>query len=182
MSTFLVDSYGEENPVIYGMPLSAAQDIKTAQSFTGQWGKLYQAKFYIKKAGSGGSPTGNATAKLYAHSGTYGTSSVPTGAALATSAVRDVSEFNTSYQIETFTFTDEYELSDDVYYCISVEYGDGDSSNRVDVGCNNEGGHGEILIALIMKRFINSICFFLFTDNQRMLLLRLSQAPGNMTS
>ena len=54
----------------------------TGQSFTGNGGTLDSCVFELGKSGS---PTGNAVAKIYNHTGTYGTSSKPTGAALATS-------------------------------------------------------------------------------------------------
>ena len=71
----LADIYAGGNPAV-------------GQSFTGNGLILNSAEFYLKKKGS---PTGNAVVKIYAHSGTYGTSSVPTGSALATSDNFDVS-------------------------------------------------------------------------------------------
>jgi hypothetical protein len=56
------------------------------QSFTGNGLVLNSATFRIIKNNS---PTGNIYAKIYAHTGTFGTSSVPTGAALAISAAYD---------------------------------------------------------------------------------------------
>ena len=73
------------------------------QSFTNvNPGILDSCKFYLKKTGV---PTGNVTAKLFAHSGTYGTSSVPTGTALATSGNFDVSTLTGSYAVKTLSFT-----------------------------------------------------------------------------
>lgn len=63
---------------------------------------LDSCKIYLKKTGV---PTGNVTAKIFAHAGTYGTSSVPTGAALATSANLDVSTLTGSYVLKTLSFT-----------------------------------------------------------------------------
>jgi len=63
--------------------------IGAGQSFTtdGSGGVLSNIRWLVDKTGS---PTGNATAKVYTHSGTLGTSSIPTGAALATSNTLDV--------------------------------------------------------------------------------------------
>ena len=44
-----------------------------------------------------GAPTGTMRVSIYAHSGTYGSSGVPTGSALVSSASYDVSELTTSY-------------------------------------------------------------------------------------
>lgn len=52
-----------------------------------------------------GSPSGSFQFVIYAHSGTYGTSSVPTGAALATSDTVNVSSLTSSYATYTTYFT-----------------------------------------------------------------------------
>jgi hypothetical protein len=74
-----------------------------------------------------GSPTGSGYAKVYAHSGTYGTSSVPTGSALATSDAYDISNLTTEFQTITFSFTgdDRIYLTHEGYYFVSFEYGGG---------------------------------------------------------
>lgn len=80
-----------------------------------------------------GSPTGNAVAKVYAITGTPGTSGVPTGAALATSDNVDVSTISTSFGFVTFTFSGgaQISLSSGTYYTFTVEYSGGDSSNKL---------------------------------------------------
>lgn len=52
-----------------------------------------------------GSPSGSFQFTIYAHSGTYGTSSVPTGAVLATSDTVNVSSLTASYATYTTYFT-----------------------------------------------------------------------------
>lgn len=112
---------------------------RISQSFTGAGGPLASVKFWIKKVGSA---TGNATAKLYAHSGTFGTSSVPTGTALAASNVLDVSTLTTSYQLIEFTFPWNYALVNATNYCVTLEY-TGTSSDYVHVGYDaSAAGHG----------------------------------------
>src|SRR3990167_9754722 len=59
------------------------------QTFTGVDGVLDTATFYISSVE--GTPTGEATAKIYAHTGTYGTTGTPIGSAIATSDTYDVS-------------------------------------------------------------------------------------------
>ena len=80
-----------------------------------------------------GSPTGNAVARLYDHTGAFGTASEPTGAPLATSDNFDVSTLNTDTDGEwiTFNFSTPYSLVASSYYCIVCEYTGGTVGNRV---------------------------------------------------
>lgn len=90
-------------------------------------------------------PTGNATAVLYAHSGTFGSSSIPTGAALATSDNFDVSTLDGTYRDVTFTFSGALTgrtLSASTNYVIACEYTGGDASNFVQVRGDATGTHG----------------------------------------
>ena len=82
----LLDSYSENNISDY-KGMQGGTDEGVGQSFTGDGGILTTAKFFLSRVGS---PTGNMTAKIYAHTGTYGTSSELTGSALATSGTVDV--------------------------------------------------------------------------------------------
>lgn len=111
----IIDSYSETNQN------TSAADYAEGQSFTGDGGILNSAKFYLKKAGS---PTGSAYAKIYAHSGTFGTSSVPTGSPLATSGAFDISTLTTSFQLITFTFTgaNKITLTNGTKYIVTLEF------------------------------------------------------------
>jgi hypothetical protein len=100
------------------------------QSITGDGTKLTRAAFNMLKTGT---PTGNAVARLYAHSGTFGTSSVPTGAALAVSANFDVSTLTGSFAEVEFVFTDHFLMVNTTKYVIAVEYTGGDGSNNITV-------------------------------------------------
>lgn len=95
----------------------------TAQSFMGTGDTIYSVKFVGRKVGS---PTGNAYAKIYAHTGTFGTSSKPTGAALATSDPVDVSTFHTVFNTITpeFVFSggDQITLTAGTPYVVAIEY------------------------------------------------------------
>jgi hypothetical protein len=103
-----------------------------AQSFLGSGITLSDVKFYLKKYGS---PTGTITAALYAHTGTYGTSSKPTGSALITSATVNASSLSTvTWQLVTFTFALPYPLAASTYYCIAVLYSSGEELKTVQVG------------------------------------------------
>lgn len=126
-----VDSYADSNFQNY-VRINGSLDGH-AQSFTGVAGDIINAKFKIAKVGS---PTGNIVAKLYAHSGTFGTSSVPTGAALATSDNFDLADINTYYTSVTFTFSggNQYTMSAATKYVIAIEYSSATSTNYLKVG------------------------------------------------
>lgn len=114
-----------------------AQGQSFANGVNATW--LTQAKVYLKKTGS---PTGTAVAKLYAHFGTFGSSSVPTGAALATSATVDVSKLTTTYALTEFGFTTAYKMTASTNYVIVVEYSGGTAVNYVQVrGLATTGTH-----------------------------------------
>lgn len=116
--------------------LYTGADLKLGESFAVTTSRvLSTAKFRLSKEGS---PTGTICAKIYAHSGTYGTSSVPTGSALATSANVDVATLTTSSAWVDFAFTgvDAITLSASTNYCIALEFTSTSSnaSNCVKVG------------------------------------------------
>lgn len=125
-----MDTYNESNVSVDGTVGDGTVNA-VGQSFTADYtGNLYSVKWYVKKTGS---PTGNAVAKLYTHSGTYGTSSVPTGAALSTSSNFDVSTLTTSYQLIQFTFPNGYSLVKGGNYVVTLEY-TGNASNFLYMG------------------------------------------------
>jgi hypothetical protein len=100
---------------------------------------LARAFFQLKVVGA---PTGNVVAKLYAHSGTFGTSSVPTGAALATSSNVSMTSLTTSYQTIEFHFPTPVTLSATTNYVLAVEPAVNDGSNYVHVrGLAASGTH-----------------------------------------
>ena len=127
------DSYSQTN-YTGGQYINGAGYLASGQSFTASAnGVLNSCKFYLAKGGTGGLPTGNAVAKLYSHSGTYGTSSVP-NTLLATSDNFDVSTLTGSYALTTFNFSSGSSLSAGTYYCITFEYSGGDANNVIRVG------------------------------------------------
>lgn len=123
------DSYETMASTAY-RELDSTRATEVGVSFTSQGGELDTVRFRLAKYGS---PTGNATVKIYAHSGTYGTNSVPTGDALATSDNFDVSTLTTDQQWRTFTFSgaNRITLVDDTYYVATVAYSGGNATNYV---------------------------------------------------
>ena len=116
MATTIIDSY---DPVNLDASFSAGI---TGQSFTATQAVLESAEFSMYKSGS---PTGNIYAKIYTHSGTYGTSSIPTGEALATSDAIDISSLPADIPTSiTFTFSEDNKITlvGGTYYCVSIEY------------------------------------------------------------
>ena len=136
----LVDSYSESNKDV-NEGIRSGSKTELAQSFdTGaNGGNIYSAKFYIKKSGT---PTGNVYAILYAHSGTYGTSSVPTGGALATSDALDISSLTTSYQLIELLFSSSYTMANSTKYCISIQYTGGDPASLIAGADGSSPSHG----------------------------------------
>ncbi|MBI5044639.1 MAG: hypothetical protein HZC02_01825 [Candidatus Levybacteria bacterium] len=139
-----IASYSETNADSYAS-LGNGTITGVAQSFTNTAvvNTIAKVRFYLKKNGT---PTGNATAKLYTHSGTLGTSSVPTGTALAVSDAFDVSTLTTTATLSDFVFsnyTNWYSMVASTNYVVSIEYSGGDSSNYVQVGYDNSSpSHG----------------------------------------
>lgn len=111
--------------------LHAGTYIKVGQSFLNTSASvLSKASFYIKKFGS---PTGSITASIYAHSGTFGTSSIPTGSPLATSEAVSIASLTTSLVWTDFLFTTFIPLTTNTPYVIVINYSGGDVSNYLEV-------------------------------------------------
>lgn len=100
---------------------------------------LTKAVFNLKKTLA---PTGTAVATLYAITGTFGTTSTPTGAALATSNTFDVTTLDTTYRPIVFKFATPYTMVASTNYCIALDYSSGNSGNYVNVqGLASSGTH-----------------------------------------
>lgn len=106
------------------------------QSFTPSVGKrLSRVGFYLRKAGS---PTGTMVAKLYAHTGTYGTSSLPTGTVLATSNEWDVSLGTAGFSMVYFDFSTPVDLTAGTQYVVGLETSSGDGvTNYIDLSLDS---------------------------------------------
>lgn len=126
----LIDSYSEANQAI-DLYLNSTGDQQLGQSFTlASDIVITSLKWYLKKVGT---PPGNMVAKLYAATGTVGSTAIPTGSILATSDTIVADTLTTSYVLIEFTFSTPYSASAGDY-CILVEYSSGDGSNSVIVG------------------------------------------------
>lgn len=111
------------------------------QSFTDTSNNAYLTRAFasFKKVGT---PTGIINSKVYAHSGSFGASSVPTGGALAISKDVDVSKLTTSYQTIEFGFDTQYEMVADTNYVIVFDSSAGNASNYAHLqGLASSGTH-----------------------------------------
>jgi len=114
-----VDSYPIGN-VDEGDWNTMGNNTVCGQSFTGNGDNLTRADFFLKHNGS--TMTGTAKAVLYAHTGTFGTSSVGTGSQLAESDTFDLASLTGSFTSHSFTFSgiNQYNLVNTTYYMIGV--------------------------------------------------------------
>ena len=115
----LIDSYASANQDAQDFLSSAGPDF--AQIFLGNGTILSNANFWAYRSGS---ITGNAYAKIYAVTGTMGSTAVPTGSALATSDPVDVSTLSASYSWKNFVFSgaNQIQLVAGTVYALVLEY------------------------------------------------------------
>ena len=129
----IIDSYPESHYTgVYAQIYSASPGIGQI-FYAGFAHVITSAAFYMSKLLA---PTGYAYAKLYAITGTPGSTAIPDGSAGATSDAFDVSTLSDSvFNLITFTFSgaDQQELYAPAWYAITVEYTGGNTSNRVKV-------------------------------------------------
>ena len=132
--TVLVDSYSEtKQDSFFTIATPTFWNPAGGQSFNGNGTILDNVLFYI--AGQG-LPTGNAYAKIYDHSGTFGTSSIPTGTALAVSDPVDTSLFLQTFALIPFKFSgvNNITLDNGTHYVVVYEFTGGDSDNTTQLG------------------------------------------------
>lgn len=135
MST-LIDSFDSRDS---STQLFATEDISVGQSFTGIVTTLISCKFNVAKSGS---PTGNIYAKLYAHAGVFGTTSIPTGPALAISDPISIASLQAEdvedgpvFSLKEFTFSgaNQYSLLA-IKYVIQIVFNGGSDGTSLLVG------------------------------------------------
>jgi hypothetical protein len=114
----LIDNYSETN---YDTQISVGSNQRVGQSITGTGKKIGSVIFFVKSDAA----TGDVFARVYAHSGTFGTSSVGTGTALASSDAVPASSLNTSFSRVVFNFSSANQilLETGTYYVIAFERG-----------------------------------------------------------
>ena len=137
----IIDSYVEANRdnhiSIKALHPSAGAFVSAlGQSFTGDGNKLGYVQFHIKK--TVGSPVGELTARLYTLTGIFGTSSVPVGAALASSSPMAIEDIGAGdFELVTFTFDGSFTVANGSQRCIICEVSSVtlfDTSNYIQIG------------------------------------------------
>ena len=131
----VADSYSETNQDTYVPVGATGSPIRQGQSFTGNGQHLTSVRWFLAKLGS---PVGNVTAAIYAHSGTFGSSSVGTGSALATSTTSVLaSSLSSTFEWRSFDFDGSFTLVNGTRYVVAIEAsGLGASGNQVNVGAD----------------------------------------------
>ena len=160
----LLDSYSETNQSGYGSIWGSKYGA--SQSFNADsGGVLNSAKFYVERRGS---PTGNVYAKLYSHSGVFGSTSVP-NTLLATSGAVDITGISDNFELVNFTFSggEKYSLQPSTYYCIAVYFDGGSSGNDLKTGDDyidptHEGNESEYDEGWDWET--SDLCFYVYID------------------
>lgn len=158
-----VDLYAASNTNSFYEIAATVLDSEYGQSFTGDGGFLARASFNLRKAGT---PVGNITANLYAHSGTFGVNGVPTGASLATSDAVSIVPLGTAAEIVHFDFDGTVLLENGVNYFIALSLSDGDSSNRLeiarDTSAPSHGGNAAAFFASWTPDSTSDAIFYIY--------------------
>lgn len=170
------DSYSETNRNT-DQALGNGTIIGAGQSLTGDGNVLSRARFFLSKTLS---PTGDITAKLYAHTGTFGTDGTPTGSAVATSNTVSAAGLTTTPTLTDFEFEDEFTLVNTTKYFVVLEYSGGDASNYVNVGVDTTTpGHGGNFATLTGSTWTaaggTDGCFYVFTGA----IVTIGNLPGS---
>lgn len=100
------------------------------QSFRSSGYLLSRVTFYGRAVGS---PTGDTTARLYGHTGTFGTTGTPSGSVLATSDIITAASISTTAGPVTYTFSgdQQYYMPSGSIYVIAWYYTGGSTSNHI---------------------------------------------------
>jgi hypothetical protein len=94
-------------------------NIGVGVSFTGDGSQLNSIRIYLTNVSS----VGNIVCKIYAHSGTFGSTGIPTGSALAISNTVSLSSISTTRGSYTdFAFDGTLTTTNGTYYFICLEY------------------------------------------------------------
>jgi len=165
----LVDSYSESNYYDGYFAVSAETTFSQSagQSFTGNGGVLSSCQFYMRRSLN---PPGYAHAKVYAHTQTWGTNGIPTGAYLAVSDDFTPGGLTTSFALATLTFSgaNKITLTNGVHYVIQLEYTDGDVTNYVRVAYDNStpthAGNASRYLSGGWTSSSTDVCFYVYSD------------------
>lgn len=135
----LDDNYPFSNHSAYtNLAISNLEEI--SQSFTGDGNYITRIKIATLL---GADCPGNITAKIYAHSGTFGTSSVPTGSSLADSTPIYSGDLSSTKTEITFDFPNPYKTTNTTKYCLVIHFDGGTTGKFIQVSTDTSSpSHG----------------------------------------
>jgi hypothetical protein len=118
-------------PIEHSGSYSTGLNKEIGQSFTGDGEVITSCAFYLFR--SINPVTGTLTASVYAHSGTYGSTGVPTGDALATSMIRSVDDIPEGVKLIKLFFVGDQRitLTAGTKYFITLAHPQGGSGNYI---------------------------------------------------
>lgn len=145
--------------------LDAADYVGIGQAFLGDGGVLASCKFYGIKTGT---PAENVVAKVYAHTGTWGTSGKPNGSALATSANVAGTAFPEANGLVAFTFSgaNKITLAKGTHYVLTCEYASGTGTDYISILTDHSSpyhdGNGCTLVSTTWTQSADDTCFYVY--------------------
>lgn len=101
------------------------------QSFTGDGKNIAEASVMLSKSGDA---FGDITAEIYAHTGTFGTSSKPTGPPLATSDPVSATTLTGIMTITAFTFPTPFPTVAGTHYVVAIRHEDSEIGALIFIG------------------------------------------------
>lgn len=174
MTDELIDSYSETNKdgsyaLTHVHPSDEAKYSSVAQSFKALLGtRISSCKFYLAKTLA---PVGNLAVRLYAHTGTYGSTGVPTGSVLAESSPVTMESLTSAFALVEFAFPagQKYKLTVGTSYvlaCVALNATSLDAANYPSVGRDSSAPtHSGNLSLYINNAWFESAsdgCFYLY--------------------
>ena len=133
----VIDSYSESNVDDYGGVDSS--NPEQGQCFTGDGSVLDSVKLYLASTES---PVNMMVSRIYASTGSFGTTCVPTGPVLATSDGVDATGMTGSYTLKSFHFTgaQRVTLTNATKYVVTLYY---NHPQRIRIGTDGSSpAHG----------------------------------------
>lgn len=184
----IIDANTDESATGYRV-LSANESPpwEGGQSFTGTGGSIKRIAIYMRKNGI---YNANTTVDIYAHSGTFGTSSVPTGASLGTSNAVSSSTLAVGDQWVVYEFTTPVATSPATNYVWVVSTDGAPTGGPDDIGpiygstAGAHAGNYSVTESGSWVAFNRDFSFALFTDTGSNLTINVSggNSPSIRTS
>ena len=128
-----IDYYSESHQTTY-WGLYSGYYAGAGQSFTGDGSNIATVKFNLTKVGT---PPGTMVAKLYSHSGTWGSTGIGNTLLATSNTVTAITPPDyPTFALVTFTFASPYTTVNGTHYVVQIEYTDvgSDGSNKIRVG------------------------------------------------